>query len=356
MPRNNKESDDPKRDVFISYSHNDIKWVKDCLLPMIESWQLDFAIDHADFLPGGRLASTMHEFITTSKHVIFVCTQSFIESEWCREELETVRAQDPGSIKQKAIPVVLDVRAVPDLLSDTIWCNLCGRMYDTGEWRKLCKALKGKWSSTSDRILTGLHDLSSFFGNMRDNGTETIILARSHSTSDIKGVSNALSADSAIGLSHVYAFLAETGKTRGIKLVLSDERGSLSDHFDENEPMNLIIYGGTSQGNKILERTSKGLIRYKQNSEEPKYCYKIRGNLFVPKQNHMSFLIYKSRTEADNTVLVLFSPWPLGNRIAAQYFGDRYWSFVNNERDNEFLCVYEVENRDSEPILVHHER
>lgn len=152
---NSKESNDPKRDVFISYSHKDIKWVKECLLPMIESWQLDFAIDHADFLPGGRIASTIREFITTSKHVVFVCTQSFHDSEWCREELETARAQDPGSLKQKAIPVVLDATAVPDLLKDTVWCNLFGRMYETSEWKKLCKSLNGNWSLTSDRVLAG---------------------------------------------------------------------------------------------------------------------------------------------------------------------------------------------------------
>ena len=355
MVGNNKESDDPKRDVFISYSHKDIKWVKDCLLPMIESWQLDFAIDHADFLPGRRLASTIHEFITTSKHVIFVCTQGFIDSEWCRDELETVRAQDPGSIKQKAIPVVLDVKAVPPLLADTIWCNLCGRMYETDEWKKLCRALNGNWSSTSDRILAGQHDLSLFFGNMRDNSTETIILARSHSTSEIQGVSNVLSADAAIGLSHIYTFLAEAGKTGGLRLILSDDGGRLSDTFDQNAPMNLIIFGGTSQGNRILDRISKGLIRYKQNSENPKYCYEIRGNLFVPNQNHMSFIIYKSRTEADNTALVLFSPWPYANRLAAQFFGENYWAFVNHERDKEFLKIYEVESRDSDPVLIRHE-
>ena len=355
MVGNNKESDDPKRDVFISYSHKDIKWVKECLLPMIESWQLDFAIDHADFLPGRRLASTIHEFITTYKHVIFVCTQGFIDSEWCRDELETVRAQDPGSIKQKAIPVVLDVKAVPPLLADTIWCNLCERMYETDEWKKLCRAINGNWSSTSDRILAGQHDLSLFFGNMRDNSTETIILARSHSTSEIQGVSNVLSADAAIGLSHIYTFLAEAGKTGGLRLILSDDGGRLSDTFDQNAPMNLIIFGGTLQGNRILDRISKGLIRYKQNSENPKYCYEIRGNLFVPNQNHLSFIIYKSRTEADNTALVLFSPWPHANRLAAQFFGENYWAFVNHERDKEFLNIYEVESRDSDPVLIRHE-
>jgi hypothetical protein len=169
-------------------------------------------------------------------------------------------------------------------------------------------------------------------------------------------VSNALSADAAIGLSHIYTVLSETGKTKGIKLVLSDRGGSLSANFDENAPMNLIIFGGTLQGNRILDRISKSLIRYKQNSEEPKYCYEIRGNLFVPKQDRMSFIIYKSRTEIDNTVLVLFSPWPFANRLAAQYFGERYWTFVNHERDKEFLRIYEVESKDSDPTLVCHER
>jgi hypothetical protein len=251
---------------------------------------------------------------------------------------------------------VLDVTAVPDLLEDTIWCNLCERMYETDEWKKLCKALNGNWSSTSDRILAGQNDLSLFFGNMRDNGAETVILARSHSTSEIKGVSNVLSADGAIGLSHIYTLLAEAGKTRGLRLVLSDGSGSLSDHFDQNAPMNLIIFGGTSQGNRILYQISNGLIRYRENSVEPKYCYEIRGNLFVPNQDHMSFIIYKSRTEADNTVLVLFSPWPYANRRAAQYFGENYWTFVNHERDKEFLNIYEVENMDSDPVLIRFER
>jgi hypothetical protein len=120
--------------------------------------------------------------------------------------------------------------------------------------------------------------------------------------------------------------------------------------------MNLIIFGGTSQGNRILDRISKGLIRYKQNSEEPKYCYEIRGNLFVPNQDHMSFIIYKSNTEANNTVLVLFSPWPFANRLAAQYFAENYWAFVNHERDREFLNIYQVESKGSEPVLIRSER
>ncbi len=353
----NKESDNPKRDIFISYSHKDIEWVNEFLLPMIESWQLAYASD-ADFLPGPPLPSTIHEFITTSKHVIFVCTKNFIDSDWCKGELEKASAQDPGSINIKAIAVILDEAAVPPLLEHTVWCNLSGSgtIDELKEWKKLCKVLDGKWSPTSTRIYQRQNALSLFFGNMRDNSAETTILARSHSTNEITGISNVLSADAARGLSYIYSFLAKVGKTRGLRLVLSDGRGRLSDPFDENVPMNLIIFGGTSQGNRILDRISKGLIQYKQHSKKPKYCYKIRGNLFVPNQDHKSFIIYKSRTEADNTVLVLFSPWSYANRLAAQYFAENYWTFVNKERDKEFLNIYEVEGRESDPVLIRYER
>lgn len=344
------------RDLFISYSHNDIKWVKDFLIPMIESWQLEFAIDHADFLPGRPLVSTIHKFINTSKHVLFICTQSFLASPFCQEELEVARHQDPGSLKSKAIALVLDKNAVPSLLRTTVWCNLSERIYDTAEWKKLCKALGGKWSSASDRILTSQNDLSLFFGNMRDNGNQTTILARSHFVTELTGIRNVLSVDSAIGLSHIYTCLTEIGKTKGIRLVLSDGAGNISDQFDENERMNLIIFGQTSQGNRILYRISNGLIRYRQTSEAPQYCYEIKGNLFVPNQDHMSFVIYKSRTEVNNTVLVLFSPWPYANGLAARYFAEHYWNFVNKEHDSEFLNIYEVKEVDKDPVLILSER
>lgn len=109
-------------DVFVSYSHKDSKWVKSTLLPHLEAWGLHIIIDQKDFLPGLRLASTIRDFLLSSKHVVFICTKDFIKSEWCREEIETVRAEDPASLKRKAVPVVLDPDGVPSLLSDTIWC------------------------------------------------------------------------------------------------------------------------------------------------------------------------------------------------------------------------------------------
>jgi len=344
------------RDIFISYSHDDFKWVNDFLIPMIESWQLEFAIDRMNFLPGRPLLSTIVEHIDTSLHVFFVCTKSFLASKYCQEELEQARSQDPASLERKAIPIVLDRNAVPRLLKYTIWCDLSEDFYDSVAWKKLCKEVGGKWSPASDRILTSQNDLSSFFGNMRDNDSETTILVRSHFVQELTGIRSVLSMESALGLSHIYSCLADAGKTKGLRLVLSDGDGNLSDSFDENQPRNLVIFGQTAQGNRILHRVSKDLIRYRQSSEPPRYCYEIRGNLFVPNQDRMSFIIYKSRTETDNTVLVLFSPWPSANEFAAQYFANNYWYFVNKEQDHEFLNIFEMEGVDKDPVLILNER
>lgn len=340
------------RDLFISYSHHDIKWVKDFLIPMIESWQLTYAIDHADFLPGRPLASTINEFISTSKHVLFICTENFLASKFCQEELEQVRFEDPGSFNRKAIPIVLSEKGVPPLLKGAVWCNLSIHMYDIVQWKRLCKSIGGKWSNASDRILTSQNDLLSFFGNIRDNEVPLTILTRSHSINELAGISKVLSAEAAIGLSHIYAFLAEIGKTQGIQLVLSDSKGKLNNNFNEKEQKNLIVFGQTSQGNRILHRISNGLIRYKESKKEPKYCYEIKGHLFVPNQNNMTFLVYKTKTELNNTILVLFSPWTYANGFAAKFFAANYWTFVNKIRENEFFQLYELKGVNETPELI----
>lgn len=136
--------------VFISYRRTDFDWVKTYLLPKLEVWKVNYVIDHQDFLPGQRVASTIRDYIRSSQKVIFVCTREFLDSEWCREELETARTEDPGSIQGKSIPVVLDKRGVPDLLSDIIWCDLSNDQNDANEWRKLCVSIGGSWYDYSD--------------------------------------------------------------------------------------------------------------------------------------------------------------------------------------------------------------
>lgn len=129
-------------DVFISYNTKDRSFVNDILEPKLESWDLRVCVDYKTFLPGQRLAGTIHRSISASRQVIFVCTKNFLNSEWCHNELEIVRSQDPAGFKAKAIPLVLEKEAVPDLLKDTIWCNLIDDINNPEEWNKLQNAFE----------------------------------------------------------------------------------------------------------------------------------------------------------------------------------------------------------------------
>jgi hypothetical protein len=340
----------PEYDVFISYSHADIEWVSGHLIPMLRSWSLRIWWDHSDLLPGQRLAGSLRESIRSARHVLFVCTQSFINSEWCRDELETARAQDPGSLMRKAIPVVLDRTAVPDLLSDTVWCDLTSDgLTDENQWKKLCSSIRGRWSDESQGILKNLHDMRRFFGTILDSNFNTTIVIRSHKTPGWPGLDYVVSKGSALAISHVYALLAKVHKQQEISLLTSDV---LEQERDSESPIvsgDCIFIGGTVAATKTMASLSPGLLEYSQTSS--KHTYIIKGTQRIEFGPHdMSFFIYKSRTVPRHTVLWLFSPFAEGCARAARYFNENYWRFVREKQNREFLTLYRV--TDDEPACV----
>ena len=76
--------------AFVSCEHRDAKWfVKKRLLPMLETEEtkLKFCVAQRDFLVGTTI---MHNIISTverSRKVIFIISQYFLKSGWCKEEL-----------------------------------------------------------------------------------------------------------------------------------------------------------------------------------------------------------------------------------------------------------------------------
>jgi len=126
--------------------------VNSTLLPRLEAWGLRVIIDHKNFLPGLPFASTVQDLLRSSRRVVFVCTKDFIKSEWCRKEIEAVRAEDPASLIRKAVPIILARGSVPDLLVDTMWCNLSRNRYDQNEWRNLCQSLQGVWIDDYEEV------------------------------------------------------------------------------------------------------------------------------------------------------------------------------------------------------------
>jgi hypothetical protein len=250
---------------------------------------------------------------------------------------------------RKAIPLVMDRTSVPELLSDTVWCDLTGDgLADENQWRKLCKSIQGNWSDESQRILENLHDVRRFFGTILDSNLNTIIAVRSHRIHDVPGLDYVISKGSALAVSYVYALLAKMNKQQGISLLTSDifdqERDSQSQIMSEDR----IFIGGTDLAARTVSNLSPGLLEYRQTSNE--HTYIIRGTPIGFNPHDVSFFIYKSMTVPRNTVLWLFSPFAEGCARAARYFNENCWRFIRDKQNGGFLSLYSATG--GEPTCV----
>lgn len=77
-------------DAFVSYSEMDSGWVEAHLIPELEQNEppLRLCLHKRDFLPGGWILDNIMEAIEKSHRTLFVLSQHFVNSEWCKYELD----------------------------------------------------------------------------------------------------------------------------------------------------------------------------------------------------------------------------------------------------------------------------
>ncbi|XP_051512788.1 toll-like receptor 1 [Myxocyprinus asiaticus] len=73
--------------AFISYSQTDVHWVSTQLIPNLEEASFRLCIHEQDFLPGAWIIDNIINCIERSYKMVFVLSQSFVQSEWCNYEL-----------------------------------------------------------------------------------------------------------------------------------------------------------------------------------------------------------------------------------------------------------------------------
>ncbi|KAA8591932.1 hypothetical protein FQN60_017306 [Etheostoma spectabile] len=94
--------------AFISYSHSDADWVRDQLLPCLESNKNSYrlCIHERDFMPGRWIIDNIIDNIENSRKVIFVLSRHFVNSEWCNYELYFAQQRAVGKTFNDVILVV----------------------------------------------------------------------------------------------------------------------------------------------------------------------------------------------------------------------------------------------------------
>ncbi|KAG8453992.1 hypothetical protein GDO86_000567 [Hymenochirus boettgeri] len=77
-------------DAFVSYSEQDFEWVENMMVPQLENSTppLKLCLHKRDFVPGRWIIDNVIDAMETSYRTLFVLSEQFVKSEWCKYELE----------------------------------------------------------------------------------------------------------------------------------------------------------------------------------------------------------------------------------------------------------------------------
>ncbi|XP_036620388.1 toll-like receptor 2 [Trichosurus vulpecula] len=77
-------------DAFVSYSEGDSNWVENFMVRELENFDPPFrlCLHKRDFVPGKWIIDNIIDSIDKSHKTLFVLSESFVKSEWCKYELD----------------------------------------------------------------------------------------------------------------------------------------------------------------------------------------------------------------------------------------------------------------------------
>ncbi|XP_045151750.1 toll-like receptor 2 isoform X2 [Echinops telfairi] len=77
-------------DAFVSYSERDSQWVENLMVQELENFNPPFklCLHKRDFVPGKWIVDNIIDSIEKSHKAVFVLSENFVKSEWCKYELD----------------------------------------------------------------------------------------------------------------------------------------------------------------------------------------------------------------------------------------------------------------------------
>ncbi|XP_063402342.1 toll-like receptor 3 [Mytilus trossulus] len=110
-------------DIYLSYADDMLQWIQVDFLQRIEnSWSMKVCIEDRDFQIGLTKADEIASAIASSKHAIFILSESYKDNEWNKFVIERVKFEKCRNYLQKIIILVKDATAscVPHELDDIL--------------------------------------------------------------------------------------------------------------------------------------------------------------------------------------------------------------------------------------------
>ncbi|CAC5414069.1 TLR2 [Mytilus coruscus] len=96
-------------DAFVAHSQEDYIWVYGPLRTFLETEKnFKLALHDRDFIPGKFIADNIIDIIKVSRKIVFVVSRSFLDSEWCKYELDMARMHMFQQNRDMLIVILLD--------------------------------------------------------------------------------------------------------------------------------------------------------------------------------------------------------------------------------------------------------
>ncbi|XP_026555722.1 toll-like receptor 2 [Pseudonaja textilis] len=106
-------------DAFVSYSEQDSEWVENIMVQMLEQSNPPFklCLHKRDFMPGKWIVDNIIDSIEKSSKTLFVLSENFVRSEWCKYELDFSHFRFFDENNDTAILILLEsipIKTIPE--------------------------------------------------------------------------------------------------------------------------------------------------------------------------------------------------------------------------------------------------
>jgi tetratricopeptide (TPR) repeat protein len=128
-------------DVFISYSSEDKKWVRDELLTRIEGSGLRAFIDYRDYRPGAPRIEECQRGVEESRKTLLVLSPAYVAGEWEQSVDLMVQTLDPAARERRLIPLLKEDCEKPLRIRTLTHVDFTDQEELDLAWRQLLTAL-----------------------------------------------------------------------------------------------------------------------------------------------------------------------------------------------------------------------
>ncbi len=109
--------------VFISYSHNDADFAEELASNLVRG-NVQVWIDRWELHVGDSILTRIQEAIGGASALIVILSQSSVESEWCKKELNAGLVRELDEKRVVVLPVLVDDCEIPLFLRDKFYADM----------------------------------------------------------------------------------------------------------------------------------------------------------------------------------------------------------------------------------------